>query len=94
MKVSDGCVEIYDCRNQQRKISDYVPQPIPFTLREMGRKMLNYARGYKYCGRCQTTYLTDLLYCPVCSSLLRTKSRKRQAVKMIDPERYGVRVEA
>ena len=74
-KIRDDRVDLYECRDPQRKIEEYLMIVDPF--REIkGSRSPNYRRGFRYYSRCETAYLTDLLYCPVCGSQLRTKPRK------------------
>ena len=55
----------------------------------------NYKRGQRYCPNCRLAFYTIQKNCPYCGTLLRSlPKRTRKERKSVDPERYGVRVEA
>ena len=96
VRVGDGRVEVYECRDPQRKLLDFILRLIPF-VEVIGSKSPNYKRGQKYCPNCRIAFYANLERCPYCGYLLRSSpkgGRRRRERRYIDPEKYGVMVEA
>jgi len=96
VRVGDGRVEVYECRDPQRKLLDFMLRLIPF-VEVIGSRSPNYKRGQKYCPNCRIAFYANLERCPYCGYLLRSSpkgGRRRRERRYIDPEKYGVMVEA
>ena len=80
----------------QRKLLDFMLRLMPF-VEVMGSRSPNYKRGQKYCPNCRIAFYANLERCPYCGYLLRSSpkgGRRRRERRYIDPEKYGVMVEA
>ena len=69
---------------------------VPFG-KAVGSKSPNYKRGQKYCPNCRIAFYANLERCPYCGFLLRTSpkgGRRSVERRYVDPEKYGVAVEA
>ena len=90
-------VEIYECRDPQRKLPEFMFVPNPFG-EVIGSRSPNYRRGQRFCPNCMIAFYTNLERCPYYGFILRSSprgGRRRNAERRyIDPERYGIMTEA
>jgi len=95
VRVADGFVEVYECRDPQRTLLEFVLGVKPFAFAEaIGSLSPNYAKGQRHCSVCRRAFYTTLVKCPYCGRFLRPSPRRpsrREEKKYVDPERYGVR---
>ena len=97
VKVRDDRVEVYECRDPQRRLLEFMLASIPFG-EVIGSRSPNYKRGQKFCPNCMIAFYTNLERCPYCGCILRSSprggKRKNDERRYIDPMRYGIMVEA
>ena len=95
--MRDGRVEIYEYRDPQRRLQEFVSALIPFG-EAVGSRSPNYRRGQRFCPNRMTAFYTNLERCPYYGFILRSSprgGRRRNAERRyIDPEKYGIIVEA
>jgi len=95
--VRDGKAEIYECRDPQRRLQEFMFVPNPFG-EVIGSRSPNYKKGQRFCPNCMIAFYTNLERCPYCGCILRCFPRggKRGSIerRYIDPEKYGIIVEA
>ena len=96
VRARDGRVEVYECRDPQRKLPEFLFYSIPFG-EAIGSKSPNYKRGQKFCPNCRIAFYANLERCPYCGFFLRSSpkgGRRRVERRYVDPEKYGIEVEA
>lgn len=88
-------VEVYECREPQRSLLEYVLGFRPFTGFDTSRSP-SYGRGQRYCSTCRSAFYANLKKCPFCGRALRSSPkggrRRKREKQYVDPERYGVKV--